>query len=145
MTTRKPAVTVTNGILVDTCVWSLALRRDGNLQAPAVRYLHQALVGGQTVVTTGIILAELLRGAVHKDSRAKILQNLTALTYLEPSREDYILSAELSSTCRKHGVQLATVDSILAALTINNGLALLTTDRDFEYATRHIPLRLTAI
>ncbi|WP_211586988.1 type II toxin-antitoxin system VapC family toxin [Mobiluncus mulieris] len=145
MTTRKPAVTVTNGILVDTCVWSLALRRDGNLQAPAVRYLHQTLVGGQTVVTTGIILAELLRGAVHKDSRAKILQNLAALTYLEPSREDYILSAELSNTCRKHGVQLATVDSILAALTINNGLALLTTGRDFEYATRHIPLRLTAI
>lgn len=138
-------MTVTNGILVDTCVWSLALRRDGNLQAPAVRYLHQALVDGQTVVTTGIILAELLRGAVHKDSRAKILQNLAALTYLEPSREDYILSAELSNTCRKHGVQLATVDSILAALTINNGLALLTTDRDFEYATRHIPLRLTAI
>ncbi|WP_279057938.1 hypothetical protein [Mobiluncus mulieris] len=44
-----------------------------------------------------------------------------------------------------NGILVATVDSILAALTINNGLALLTTDRDFEYATRHIPLRLTAI
>lgn len=127
-------------MLVDTCVWSLALRRDGTPGVSAVQTLRQALLGGQTVVVTGIILAELLRGAVREDSRQRILQSFQSLTYLEPTWGDYVLSAGLANTCRAKGVQLATVDSVLAALAISNNLALLTTDQDFVHASRFIPL-----
>lgn len=43
-------------LLVDTSVWSLALRRDGQSTAPAVVALRDALAGADAVVTTGLVL-----------------------------------------------------------------------------------------
>jgi len=47
-------------LLVDTSVWSLALRRDAPQPAPEVDALRQALLGTDQVLTTGLILQELL-------------------------------------------------------------------------------------
>ena len=51
-------------LFVDTSVWSLALRRDaGSAKAAAeVSALRDALEGGQEIVTTGLVLQELLQG-----------------------------------------------------------------------------------
>ena len=49
-------------LLVDTSVWSLAFRRDINSDAPPVDVLRAALAGGDSIVTTGLILQELLQG-----------------------------------------------------------------------------------
>ena len=49
-------------LLVDTSVWSLALRRDGPRAEPAVAALHEALLGAEAVVTTGLVLQERLQG-----------------------------------------------------------------------------------
>lgn len=49
-------------LLVDTSVWSLALRRDVEATTPEIRALKEALLGSDTVVTTGIVLQELLQG-----------------------------------------------------------------------------------
>ena len=51
-------------LLVDTSVWSLALRRDGLVEATEVIALREALYGADTVVTrtTGLVLQELLQG-----------------------------------------------------------------------------------
>ena len=49
-------------LLVDTSVWSLALRRDGSVTEPEVQALREALLGGEVVVTTGLVLQELLQG-----------------------------------------------------------------------------------
>ncbi len=49
-------------LLVDSSVWSLALRRDRLSDTPPVRALHAALTGGESIVTTGLILQELLQG-----------------------------------------------------------------------------------
>jgi predicted nucleic acid-binding protein len=49
-------------LLVDTSVWSLALRRDVVAAEPEILYLEQALLGSQTIVTTGLVLQELLQG-----------------------------------------------------------------------------------
>jgi hypothetical protein len=43
-------------LLVDTRVWSLALRRDSASGSPAVEALRTALEGGDTLVTTGLVL-----------------------------------------------------------------------------------------
>lgn len=45
-------------LLVDTSVWSLALRRDVVAAQPEVLHLQQALLGSQAVVTTGLVLQE---------------------------------------------------------------------------------------
>ena len=50
-------------ILVDTSVWSLFIRRDTPASHPAVTFLDE-LLGHDEVVTTGLILQELLQGEV---------------------------------------------------------------------------------
>jgi predicted nucleic acid-binding protein len=46
--------------------------------------------------------------------------------------------------CRQAGVQIGTVDAVLAQLCIRHDLTLLTTDRDFTHAARHCRLRVWA-
>lgn len=129
-------------LLVDTSVWSLALRRDTLQSAPHVHALRTALTDGTEIATTGVILLELLQGAVPEKARTAIRGAFDALRFLEPERGDYEEAAALSNRCRGAGMQLATVDALIAQLAIRHELTLLTTDRDFSHAARHIPLRL---
>lgn len=129
-------------LLVDTSVWSLALRRDRPAVSPAVAALTRALLDGETIVTTGIVLQELLQGFAGARDQAQIIEHFQALPLLNPDRDTHIAAAQLRNTCRRHGVQLGTVDALLAQLCIEHELRLLTTDKDFVHAARHIPLRL---
>jgi predicted nucleic acid-binding protein len=129
-------------LLADTSVWSLALRRDTPKRDGEVEVLRSALVGGEEVVVTGLVLLELLRGKVPKNTREAILGAFDLLTFVEPSRDDHVAAADLSNVCRTNGVQLATVDALLAQLCIANDLVLLSTDTDFRLASEHIPLRV---
>lgn len=43
-------------LLVDTSVWSLALRRDVQATEPEVQELKAALFGAEVVVITGLVL-----------------------------------------------------------------------------------------
>lgn len=129
-------------LLVDTSVWSLAYRRDAPPDVPEVRALREALGGGDAIVTTGIILLELLRGFVPKRAQQTIRADLGVLECVEPRWADYEAAAELSNACRRQGVQLGAVDALLAHLAIARELTLLTTDRDFVHAAACIPLRV---
>ena len=46
---------------VDTSVWSLALRREAAASEPEVQVLKDCLLGDEVVVTTGLVLQELLQ------------------------------------------------------------------------------------
>ena len=129
-------------LFVDTSVWSLAFRRDEASAAPEVRALRHALEGGETVVTTGLILQELLQGFAGPRARKNIIDRFAALPLLIPDRQDHIEAAELRNRCRRAGVQVGTVDALLAQLCIRHQLTLLTTDNDFVRAASHCPLRV---
>lgn len=129
-------------LLVDTSVWSLAYRRDTPPGSPEVPALRNALVSGGGVVSTGVILLELLRGLVPQGARSAILAAFDASAYLEPTRADYVAAADLSTTCRAAGVQLGSVDALIAQLAIVGNHILLTTDQDFHCAAPHIDLQL---
>jgi predicted nucleic acid-binding protein len=51
-------------LFVDTSVWSLAFRRDRPTNAPEVGALMRAIDEGEIIVTTGLVLQELLQGFV---------------------------------------------------------------------------------
>lgn len=131
-------------LLVDTSVWSLALRRDTQATEPQAVHLKDALLGADTVVTTGLILQELLQGFSGPKARSQIIDRFAALPLLQPDRSDHIDAAALRTTCRRAGVQLGTIDALLAQLCIRHELTLLTTDQDFTHAARHCPLRVWA-
>jgi predicted nucleic acid-binding protein len=129
-------------LLVDTSVWSLAFRRDADSSAPQVAVLRAALGGGESIVTTGLILQELLQGFTGPRARKELVQRFAALPLLSPDRQDYIDAADLRNLCRRAGVQIGTIDALLAQLCIRHDLALLTTDRDFTLAAKHCALRV---
>jgi hypothetical protein len=129
-------------LLVDTSVWSLAFRRDDNVDGPHVRALHGALAGGDSIVTTGLILQELLQGFAGPRARKDIIDRFSALPLLTPDRSDYIAAAELRNLCRRSGVQLGTIDALLAQLCIRHQLILLTADNDFVLAAKYCDLKV---
>jgi predicted nucleic acid-binding protein len=129
-------------LLVDTSVWSLALRRDSPKASREVDALRAALEVGEAVVTTGLILQELLQGFSGPRDRNKIIDRFGALPLISPDRQDHIDAAELRNRCRRAGVQVGTIDAILAELCIRYALTLLTTDKDFAGIAANTSLRL---
>jgi predicted nucleic acid-binding protein len=129
-------------LFVDTSVWSLALRRDVEAVVPEVRALKNALTEGGQIVTTGLVLQELLQGFSGPKSNADIIDRFTAIPFIAPDRADHIAAATLRNTCRRAGVQVGTVDAILAQLCIRHQLILLSTDNDFRNMARHVELRV---
>jgi predicted nucleic acid-binding protein len=128
-------------LLVDTSVWSLALRRDPPL-LPELGELRRALAGSDLVVTTGIIVQELLQGIVSERSRSQIRERMSRMGHVAGGIDDHTDAADAFIECRRRGVQLGTVDALLATLCIRRGLTLLTTDRDFLHAAPHLGLRV---
>ncbi len=129
-------------LFVDTSVWSLALRRDPPAAGPEVTALADALERGDAVFTTGLVLQELLQGFRGPRARDEIVERFTALPFLIPDRQDHIAAADLRNACRRKGVQLGTIDALLAQLCIRHELVLLSTDEDFTRVARHAPLSL---
>ena len=129
-------------LFVDTSVWSLALRRDAATTEPEVDHLKDALLGADVVVTTGVVLQELLQGFLGPKSREQIIERFTSLPLLMPDREDHIAAADLRNKCRRAGIQMGTIDAILAQLCMRHDLTLLSTDKDFKLATPHCSLRV---
>jgi len=129
-------------LLVDTSVWSLAFRRDADSAAPQVEALRAALAGDHTIVTTGLVLQELLQGFSGAKAHNELVAKFAALPMLTPDRADHIDAAALRNRCRRAGVQLGTIDALIAQLCIRHDLSLLTTDGDFALAAKHCALRV---
>lgn len=129
-------------LLVDTSVWSLALRRDGATSAPEVRTLQEAIAGSDAVVTTGLVLQELLQGFNGPRAAAAIVERFRALPIVAPDRSDHVAAAEVRNVCRRAGVQVGTIDALLIQLCGRHDLTLLSTDKDFVHAARHVPFKL---
>ena len=129
-------------LFVDTSVWSLAFRRDASGDAPEVQALSHAIETGREIATTGLVLQELLQGFSGPRARDQIIERFSALPLLAPDRDDHIRAAELRNKCRRAGMQVGTIDAILAQLCVRYGLTLLTADRDFASMAAHTPLRL---
>jgi hypothetical protein len=80
-------------LLVDTSVWSLALRRDAPAGEPEGQALVEALAGSDVVITTGIDLQEILQGFSAPKAAAAIIECFSALALIQPNRDDHIAAA----------------------------------------------------
>jgi predicted nucleic acid-binding protein len=127
-------------VLVDTSVWSIALRRD---RPPASRELEalRAAIERGDVCLLGVILQEVLQGFPSPDRTRRLVEHLSAFPLLAMHRGDYIYAAEIRNRCRFKGLTISTIDAQIAAAAINHRCSLLTLDRDFASVARHFPLR----
>ncbi len=119
-------------IIVDTGVWSRALRRPtGAIPDPAGRLLVRLIEAHEPIAVLGIVYQELLSG-VREPSQGKRLEAaLEPFELLLAVREDHLLAAAIANSCRARGVTVTTPDALIAASTARRGATLLTADRDF--------------
>lgn len=129
-------------LFVDTSVWSLAFRRDAPSPAGEVTALVEAIRSGETIITTGLVLQELLQGFSGPKIRDQILDRFSAVPLLVPDRNDHIEAAELRNRCRRNGVQIGSIDALLAQLCIRHDLTMLTSDNDFRRIADSSTLRI---
>jgi predicted nucleic acid-binding protein len=132
-------------VLVDTCVWSLALRRrtEGRSanEIAVVGALNAAIEKG-AVRMLGIIRQELLSGIKTKQQFESLRETLDAFSDVELIPEDHIEAARLANACRAKGVSGSVVDMLLCAVAGRHGWEILTTDPDFERYSRILQVRL---
>jgi len=77
-------------LFVDTSVWSLAFRLDAVATAVEVMALRQSLEAGDTILTTGLVLQELLQGFAGPRARRQLIERFAALPFINPDRQDHI-------------------------------------------------------
>jgi predicted nucleic acid-binding protein len=129
-------------LFVDTSVWSLAFRRDAPASANERRELVRAIEADEDLVTTGLVLQEILQGFSGPRDREQILDRFAELPLLVPDRLDHMNAAGLRNKCRRGGIQIGTIDALLAQLCLRHDLTMLTADRDFRNIARHCALKL---
>ena len=128
--------------IVDTSVWSQALRREPVRPTAETQKLKLLLESGERIFLPGVILQEILQGVRQAQQSKKIFEALKYFPLLEAKREDYVFAAELYNQCRTKGFQGATIDFLIAALAIKNECILLSADRDFTSIAKHTALKL---
>ncbi len=129
-------------VLVDTSVWSLALRTKGPVDHPAVGKLSSLLRADEDVFLTGLILQEVLQAFRSEASFRSIVRHLEPFPLLAPERSDSLDAAALHRTCAAKGVSASTADCQIAAAAIRHECLLLTADKDFERMARLSDLEL---
>jgi predicted nucleic acid-binding protein len=132
-------------VLVDTPVWSVALRRKPSDRGAADQRRVDALaalVRDGRAVLIGPIRQELLSGIREPAAYERLRQALRAFPDEPLAIEDFEEAARAGNTCRSAGVAGSLVDFLICAASIRRGLEVFTIDNDFNHYARHLPLRL---
>ena len=128
-------------ILVDTCVWSEALRRKTGEESGVSREL-QSLILEHRVEIIGPIRQELLSGLREDTQFERLKEHLEAFPDITLEAADHITAAEFFNKCRANGIQGSNTDFLLCAVAVRREMAIYTTDRDFQQFTKHLPIVL---
>jgi predicted nucleic acid-binding protein len=129
-------------ILVDTSVWSLALRRQSSAVNAEAVLLRTLIEQGEDIFMLGIILQEILQGVRNPKDFNQLKEYFAAFPIIELMREDYIKAAELKNHLIRNGKQVGAIDALIASAAISCGCSLFTTDQDFTYIAMHSKLKL---
>jgi hypothetical protein len=119
-------------VLVDTSVWSLALRRnDATSLSPDEQNLKvelaQALEDGR-VVLIGMIRQELLSGIKDPAQYEKVKTALDAFLDEPIGTSDHEYAARLYNECRSHGCEAGPVDMLICAVAVRRSWQVLSSD-----------------
>jgi predicted nucleic acid-binding protein len=121
-------------IVLDTSVLSLAFRRrKPDADAPGlVALLGTMIAEDRPMRVPGIVLQELLSGTRTSEQFNRLRAAVAAFPVVFAGEADHVRAAAVSNACRREGIACSTVDALIAAMTVNIGGQLFTTDADFE-------------
>jgi predicted nucleic acid-binding protein len=132
-------------VLVDTPVWSLALRRQATDLSVRERRLAEALTelireGRAQIV--GAIRQELLSGIRDVGKFEQLRLHLRAFDEPAIGADDYEEAARMHNRCQSRGIAGSAVDLLICAVAERRQWQVFTTDRDFERYRKVLAVRL---
>ena len=128
-------------VIVDTPIWSYALRSKKDRFELHVQEF-ESLISDQRVVMLGPIRQEVLSGYSDKSRFEKLNSKLRYFEDTQIIDDDYVQAAIFSNTCRSKGVQGSHIDFLICAVAFRLKSEIFTTDNDFSYYGKHIPIQL---
>jgi len=128
-------------VLVDTSVWSLALRRRSPPRHDAIGDELERLIITYRVVMIGPIRQELLSGIRSDEQYESLRDKLRAFPDLRLHTEDYELAARFFNQCRSRGVQGSNTDFLICAIGARRDNCVFSTDRDFDAFEKILKIR----
>jgi len=135
-------------VLVDTPVWSLALRRKAGDLSAKEEALTQALgelIRDGRAQLVGVVRQELLSGIREEDRFRKLRDYLRAFDDPQLERDDYEEAAQMHNRCRSRGIAGSAIDFLICAVADRRHWQIFTTDRDFEQYGNVLGLKLFAV
>jgi len=131
-------------ILVDTSVWSLALRRSSGIVNEEAVALKTIIEQGEEIYLLGIILQEVLQGIRNPKDFLALREYFKAFPLIDLAREDYVRAAELKNQLIRKGRQASTIDVLIASVAISHHCHVFTADKHFTQIAEHSELKLLA-
>lgn len=132
-------------VLVDTPVWSLALRRRAVDLGSEERLLTQALyelVREGRVQLLGATRQEVLSGIRDESQFRRIRNDLRAFDDISLGVSDYEEAAHMSNKCRGAGIAGTAVDMLICSVSVHHGWQIFSTDRDFTHYAEVLPIQM---
>lgn len=127
-------------VLIDTSVWSLALRHRAPSH-PTVDELRRLVANGRAAIV-GPIRQEVLSGIREHVAFERLRDHLRAFPDEPMTATDYERAAECFNTCRARGLRGSNTDFLLCAVAERHRFPILTTDEDFARYAQVLPVTL---
>lgn len=130
-------------VIVDTSVWSLALRKKvlSENETKLVAYLAEIILSFRAIMI-GAIRQEILSGISDINTFSNLREKISVIVDFEVTTDDYERAAEFSNICRSHGIQGSHTDFLIASVAANNNFDILTLDNDFDLYKRYLPINI---
>jgi len=127
-------------VLVDTTVW---VDLFSGLTTPQVIVLESLILKREDICLCGVILAEVLQGIRDDKEHGETQAIFSNLLYLPMTRETFLLAAHIFRLLRARGITIRnSIDCMIAAVCIENKVALLHHDRDFDVISKKFDLEI---
>lgn len=132
-------------VLIDTPIWSLALRRQSeDLNAAHLRLRNHLaeLTGEDRAEIIGPIRQELLSGIADHAQFEKVRGRLRDFDDVVLTTDDYEEAARMTNRCRGAGIAGSPVDFLICAAASRREWEIFSTDRDFERYAKVLDIAL---
>jgi len=128
-------------VLVDTSVWSLALRRNQTVESVVALELRH-LISTNLVEIIGPIRQEILSGVRSTKQFETLRLHLAAFVDVPVLSDDHVTAAQFFNICRAKGVQGSNTDFLICAVAVKHNFLIFTTDADFAGFAKYLPIAL---
>ena len=131
-------------VLIDTSIWSLALRRGKTPSREEQGLIAELgeLIEEVRVALIGPIRQELLSGISSDETFRLLKEKLFPFEDLPITQKDYERAAEFYNTCRKVGIQGSQIDFLICSVSVGNKIPIFTLDKDFLHYEKQLPFSL---